>query len=231
MKTLCIVGNSHVASLKQGWDAIRRRYPDVEITFFGSPANSLSAVEARGATIVPANKNLEKAFEFTSGGKREIATGEYSAFLCYGMGLQLPVVDLRLSSAVRQALLKDSIQSTLSMKVATLLRAVSGNPVHVGHNPQFATPRKPKVTRTHPYAQVFDSLADVMRPDGLTLVPQPAATLDTDGWSTRPEFGIGSKRLVIGEEERLHPESERAHMNGVFGELYLTELLSRISWR
>lgn len=233
MKSLCVIGNSHIASLKQGWDRIARDYQDIELVFFGSPANSLYAMEVRGGSLVPGNKNLEEAFAFTSGGKREIVTAEYSAFLCYGMGLQLPAVEPGYSSAVWQAILRDSTTSSLNLTVARLLRKATPVPVHIGHNPQLATPRKANPAHSQSYAKVFDPLAKLLAADDFLLMPQPAATLDVDGWSTRPQFSAGSKRLVIGHDapERQHPENERAHMNDVFGEMYLRELLPRVKWR
>lgn len=207
-------------------------YRDFELTFFGSPANSLYALEARGGSLVPGNKVLEEAFAFTSGGKCEIVTAEYSAFFCYGMGLQLPAVEPGYSSAVWQAVLSDSSASSLNLVIARLLRRATQLPVHIGHNPQQATPRKANAVGSQSYQKVFDSLSKLLAPDKFLLMPQPVATLDADGWSTRSQYSAGSKRLVIGHDapERLHPENERAHMNDVFGEMYLRELLPRLTW-
>jgi len=34
---ICVISNSHAASLKNGWETIGERFPNIDITFFAAP--------------------------------------------------------------------------------------------------------------------------------------------------------------------------------------------------
>ncbi len=92
---VCVIGNSQISTIKLGWDASKARYPAVELSFFGSIAQSLNSARADGRSIVPTSKDLERAFRLTSGGSDRLCVDDYDIFLIVGSGLAVHwVVDL-----------------------------------------------------------------------------------------------------------------------------------------
>ena len=225
-KKLCVIGNSHVAALKSGWEKMRDDFKDIEVTFFASAGKSLSCLELRGASLVPRNKPIAEILSFTSGGLSEVAIPDYSAFLCYGLGLQLPALDQRLSTACSNAVLRDALDQSLNLRIARMLRSATQAPIYVAHNPQQATSHEPEKTfPRQSYATLSRELGRLLEPDALALAAQPASTLDDD-WTTKSHYASGSVRLDTGRRtpNRAHPDNERVHMNGAFGTAYLSEL-------
>ena len=58
MMKICVLGNSHIASLKNGWDRVGQKYPDIELVFFGARGAGLDGLELDGKALVAANDDL-----------------------------------------------------------------------------------------------------------------------------------------------------------------------------
>lgn len=228
MKKICVIGNSHIASLKLGWDTLKPAFPGIELTFFGARARALDGLAVRGDALVAGDKELAKALEVTSGGLSRIAAADYDVFLVYGLDFILPRLGAHLSEAVRRACLQDVHAGSLNGKVCAQLRQVTGLPVFVGHNPQLADGSSAEDSLA--YEALFATPCRVGAARDMAVVCQPAATL-AGGWSTRREFAEGSVRLDIGKggADVKHPQGEVKHMNARFGEVYLREFLSALA--
>ncbi len=98
-KSICCIGTSHLGCLKSGWDEVEADYPEIRMTFFGAPntgmAELIAAVALSNGSIIPQSASLERYFEFTSGGSKEIKIGNYDAFVIIGCGIGLtPILDI-----------------------------------------------------------------------------------------------------------------------------------------
>lgn len=220
---ICVLGNSHVASLKLGLAKLPVAQKNVSVDFFASRANSLRALRLEKNRLMPMNVNLAKAISHTSGGKGEITLDEYDAFLVYGLGFPLPLVQKHLSSAVRRQVCRDTVEQTLSFRTCLLLRQGTDKPVYVGHDPQpSARGVDPDLSRLLPYDEVYGMMKIELSGTHLLLTAQPRQTL-ADTWFTKSEFSKGSVRLDIGDEKssELHGDVDNKHMNGEFGRLWL----------
>lgn len=223
---VCILGNSHTASLKLGWDAIRDQWPAVDITFFASRAQGLAGLEFRdGVRLVPNNPDLARDIAYTSGGHDNVDLRSYEVFLVYGTWLMLPPQDPRLSCAVRRAALEDVIEASLNFRICSMLLRCPGTLVYSGHDPQPASEGEAPCACS--YAEILAEAAKVASEWGVRLVGQPASTLG-NGWNTAYALSRGSRRLDLGDSisNELHVDWDVIHMNGTFGRAYLEDFLS-----
>jgi len=227
---VCVLGNSHVGCLKQGWDLMREAYPNVDLTFFAARSDGLSglylsagALKARGALLVDSIRH-------TSGGLDCIKGEDYDVFFLHGLNFSFPRCDYLLSSAVRSDLLKDVWRSSLNYKVGLLVKSMTSFPVYIGHNPQVSSRREIlENSGKYTYADLYVHMGNIIRDDGFELISQPESTI-VNNWNTSLSFSIGSSRLDVGDENSNdeHPPSDLRHMNAAFGRLYLEGLFKHV---
>lgn len=230
---LCVLGNSHVASLKSGWDAISGDYPDVSITFFAARQRALDGLHLQEGKLVPQTDILAKNIAFTSGGLTQVDLQSYDAFLCYALGLPTPVLDPRYSSAVTKLIFSDVFSRSLNIKIARLIRRGTTKPLYIAPNPRVAdTPHTPKpgLTKQLDYRATIALMQRELNLDRSKIIPQPPETL-TPGGFTLGRFSIGSIRLDVGDaiSGEVHPASDIEHMNRDFGTIWIRNFLKQIN--
>lgn len=227
---ICILGDSHTAALNMGWDRIRADYPGVAITIFAARGPTMGYLEAEGTDLVPGSPSLQQAMEYTSGREARVRTGEFDMFAVCGMFLMPLWTQVGLSRAVITTANAEQYLLSTSGKVATLLRSVTPAPIHVMPKPLVAQrPGPPVAQAVPPYLEQIALMTRHFELEKLQFVCQPAETMP-DGWSTRPDFSIGSSRLAIAPEMEgsVHPGRETNHMNADFGELALARFLKAV---
>lgn len=227
MINICIMGNSHVGSLKRGWDVINKDYHKIKITFFAQRSDGLKDLVVQDGKLSPNNNELSKALEFTSGGRTEIVPNQYDIFIIYGANANVNFdMDFQFySKAVIEASLRDFVTSTLSFSLLQKLKSVTNKSVYIGHVPLIAaTQIQPGIPPDKYLARVKLMNEAVYHPLNAELVKQPAATI-VNGNNTHPDFSKGSKRLAIGDsfDDEHHPEDDMDHMNDLFGSMWLEE--------
>lgn len=231
MMKICIMGNSHVGSLKRGWDEIVGNYPEQEITFFAQRADGLNELISKNGKLIPKSEELAKALEFTSGGKKEINPSEYDVFVIYGAGANINFVkdNQFYSSAVIESSLNDLVANTLSFNLLKRLRTLTTKAVFIGHMPLIAAKEVLSEDIPDDYIARVALINDVIyHPLNAELVTQPLSTI-VNGNNTHPDFSKGSKRLAIGDsfDDEYHPDDDTGHMNDKFGAIWLTEFFKK----
>jgi hypothetical protein len=91
---ICVIGNSHVNALKQGWEDIAATCPDHRLTFFASLGDRIGKLELVEGCLVPQDPALLKNIVFTSGGLDRIVLADYDVYLVYGLQLRLSNIRL-----------------------------------------------------------------------------------------------------------------------------------------
>ena len=225
---LCILGNSHAASLKQGWDLLRSRYPTLAVVFFAARGDGLSGLTLANDCLVPNTELLAQAIRHTSGGLGEVPLGEYDAFVCYGLGYHVQPLPspVSYSRALLEALSRDVFMDSLSGKLSSLIRALSAAPIFIGHNPLHAVLVEPTVAAARgEYSAAVAMTNRALAPDGISVIAQPTETF-AQPWVTDPGFARGSTRLDVGDffSGKPHLDSDMQHMNSDFGARWLTAL-------
>lgn len=90
---LAVLGNSHLAAFKLGWDALAAAGDplsrEVSPVFFGAPREGLKHIRHEGGVIVPTRKDIVEGFERMSGGHRDIRLAEYDAVLLVGLNVNI----------------------------------------------------------------------------------------------------------------------------------------------
>lgn len=224
---LCVVGNSHMGSLKLAWDDLAPARPDLTVGFFGLPAGGLRALapEADGRLGVadPAHRRL---LAQVTGGDPLLDPLAWDGFVLVGLAVNLrqadPALwpDRRLSSALRAALVRARFAPTTMAHVLGLLRARTACPVWLvpqpaaRRRPDEAAPVLPPHAPTH-----AEALADfrLALEDGATrLVAQPEDTLQ-DGFWTDARYGEGAVGLATATGARAKDAGDHGHMNAAFG--------------
>lgn len=231
MMRICMLGNSHIASLKNAWMEIGSMHPDCDLVFFASRQEGLSALQLKDNALIPTNDDAARDIRFTSGGHATIQLDEYDAFVTYGLLLSLPSLDRRLSSAVLRRSIVDGISNTLNIRLCKTIREGSSKPIFIGHNPLRAAPDPKLELRTNmlDYNQLVDIVDSALGIENASLIRQPEQTI-VRGWFTLGEYSRGSTRLDVGDNasNAPHPDHDYDHMNKAFGALWLHSLFRRL---
>jgi hypothetical protein len=227
---LCVLGNSHAAALKTGWDDIKSGFMQCQLTFFASRGIGLAGLVLNGCRLVPSSPECLKDIAFTSAGKDAIGLDEYDVFVVYGLGLGLPRFDQRYSSAVVGEGRADLLMRSLNTRIARLIRSASAAPICIGHAPQSATVDDRKTANNElTYYEVLERMQQAINIENAHLIAQPAESL-VNGWHTKAKYSKGSTRLDVGDHisNEVHPNSDMMHMNAEFGALYLRSLFQQL---
>lgn len=230
---IAILGNSHVICLKQGWDRMRSDIDDVEVTFFASKGPGLSNLRCEAGALVATDEALIEDLRYSSGGTREIVAAAYDAFLVAGVGGRLPRIRTRFSSAVQAQCLRDWTDSSLNARICAMLRSLTPAPIYAMHAPAAAAGASrsdPEASLSHD--DVFRQAALEFERIGARLLPQPASTLESNGF-TKADYAVGSLRWsVFGAHPPQHfPDTDIAHMNADFGEIAMQAFFERLDIR
>lgn len=229
MTRIFVIGNSHVGSLKQGWDRICEDTDDVELVFFAHRGEKIGALRLRGRSLIATSEDLKDALRFTSGGRDKIDLNDADLVLLYGMRLRVPHdTGCTYSVGVRNQALKDQVNRSISYALLKKIRSISEVPVVVGHDPLPAS-RHDRPGDSRQYSDRVRAMNDLMfLPLNARLLNQPMQTVES-GFQTKTEYTSNSTRIAIGtrRDNELHPEKDIRHMNAEFGEMFLTELLER----
>ncbi|MES2144715.1 MAG: hypothetical protein V4516_10245, partial [Pseudomonadota bacterium] len=90
---LCVIGNSHVAAFKLGWDQLAARGDAltraIAPTFFGAPRDGLKNLAVRDGRLVPTADFVRDHFARMSGGRADVDPAVYDGFLLVGLGASM----------------------------------------------------------------------------------------------------------------------------------------------
>lgn len=89
MKRVCVLGNSHLAAVKLGWDQRAAARPDLHCDFFGAPKNGLAEVVFEDGFIIPQTEEVRGAFAMTSSGQEKVRLDAYDSFVTVGLGFSM----------------------------------------------------------------------------------------------------------------------------------------------
>lgn len=234
MKRICVLGDSHAAALKKGWDRIAPERPDCVLTFFPAPAHLVGDLVVSGNALVANGGKLGSLFATASGGLDRIAA-DYDHYLVCGYGLTVATVRgaylsaLQPDRAPRARFLDETmaaLRGTAMMEVMTRLRAVTARPVTM-----LAAPLAARETfwdnlerRGHALAFVetfFGACRRLAADFDAAFLPQPKRTLHPRGM-TRPRYARNAAKLS-GTDDDGH------HMNAEYGAIVLAAALDAIA--
>ncbi|WBU63538.1 hypothetical protein [Paracoccus aerodenitrificans] len=160
---LCLIGNSHLAAMKLGWDKLVEENDPLinghSITCYGAPRDMLRHVEVRDGCLVPTSPKVRKQFTMLSGQER-LDPNDYDVFLLVGLGASFKRV-LRLyngcrwpgvgkqphmplvSSDFARSLLIEGYLGTRLSDMGQKLMSVTNKPVFALHEPLWSPRTSP----------------------------------------------------------------------------------------
>lgn len=243
---VCVIGNSHVGALRQGWMRLSTDFPDTNITFFASPQKDMHSLEMHEGNLVSRMPRAVRSMKYTSGGQDRIAVDQYDAFaISLGIGIKalmqvfrvhrsraMPSSGHLISDEFALASVYDSISKSAATRIARAIRARTASPIIIIETPLpnrlilKKSPRSawPEAAKMVPVLKtLLDPAVDKIS-GNLSLIyhPQPRETIK-HGF-TLDEYSIGSKRLSSRETE--HAPDEPHHMNANYGRVVLKEMLA-----
>ena len=220
---ICVIGNSHVASLKLGWEEVSSDFPQAEIVFFAARGGQMSRLRVKGGSLIAGNGRLAAQLAVTSGGISEIRPQAYDAFVICGLGFYLPRLEAGVSRALRQAAALDFFLNSVLHGVFTKLRSLTEKKIWVGPAPLEAEYSDGAGHPMMDYAALADDMAAILSDPVSGILGQPATTVQAD-LTTGIHYSDGSLRLPVRRTDAkyaAHPPGESKHMNVRFGALWL----------
>lgn len=232
-RKICIVGNSHIGSLKRGWHHLKPEHGDkFSITFFGHRANRLEHLEPDGTALVPTNDDLRESLIFTSEGKDRIVPEHYDTTLLYGMSAQawLLPINFTYSSAALTRAAFDLVDGRLSMVTLQKIRSIYDGTIEIGHDPLPAMEKLDEESSSN-YENGINQLNKIIYSKlNSNICCQPIESI-VNGKNTESSYSAGSRRLAVNEKlgDEHHNQDDRVHMNDKFGLIWLRTFLSNLS--
>ncbi len=228
MKRIAVLGNSHVACVKNAWDERGRNFQDFQLVFFADRGTSLDGLVVQKSKLLAVDEDLARRIGFTSGGRTEVDPLEYDAFLLVGLGLTLEYLSSEtFSRAVFRQAAVDSATASTSVMLARRLRSISDKPILVVPCPLLAVRPDSPAVEPRLLAEIVGVLRQmIFDPIGVQFVEQPASSIAKGFW-TKHKFSSGAGRLDLGDgmAGQIHPVRDRKHMNTAYGRLLLQIVL------
>jgi hypothetical protein len=241
--SICIIGNSHAAALRQGWKAIAGDYPQVSITFFAAPGPLLREVVVEERALVSTNERLSAFFRMTSGGKAEIRPSDYDRIVVAGSGIGiarfselyrthrpfdlLSAGTVPISQPCLAASARGFLSSSTGFRIARMLKApvtfipepfpAAGVAASDRWRPIWSDPR----IRRNAALTFGSALCEAAARLDSAVLQQPPGTMS--GEFTLQEYSRDSMVFTL---ERKHRVDDHCHMNGDYGALVLQRLLA-----
>jgi hypothetical protein len=242
MTRLCVIGNSHIVSLRDGWESVSGEFPGVEATFFGAPVWLMRRLQRSGSELVAGTPELAERFASSSGGHSSIA-GSYDAYIVYGLALS-PAALSGLWEAYRsldyaadgRALLSRRChhQAVLALLTATpagrtltMLSRATRAPILL-----LAAPMRSDEDPAYLEAPIGNGddralndsflagCRDLAHKNGARFAQQPQATLGACPLTTLRRFALGAG--LTGPKT----EGDLIHMTGEYGALLLRQVFA-----
>ena len=248
--SVCFIGDSHVAAIRQALDDPRCAAHADRVDIFGSRGSGLFSLRAEDGALVTDEKKVRQDLNFT-GGARKIKLGKYDAFCIVGGLVKLQLVDdvvenyatvgmgltgrHLVSETLMRQMFEEAMRQTLSFHLVNLV-AASGKPLfHVPcplPSEDVMTHRKGSVLRSiveaglaEAHLRRFSDARDAIIGSRATIIEQPDATVAAP-FFTKRDYGVGSVRLAKKQVE--HGDDDFNHMNQDYGVLMLNRAMEVI---
>ena len=240
MTKVCVIGNSHIAALKLGWDLLvaQGQAPDLAPTFFGAPSDGVRHIRAEGGALVPKRDDIAGHFT-TMAGKDRIILDDYDLFFLVGLNISVKRI-LRFYKTHAWVGLKGTEGKVLvhpgfardflterygDTLMGVTLAHLAGRKVVAMAEPFWAEWIRGGAPETAEYGwdrailagdgpalgAMFRQTVAAALP-GARFLPQPEATV-AHGITTANAFNKDASRLISGEGGG----TDAAHMNADFG--------------
>lgn len=251
---VCILGSSHIAAWKLGWERIRNHHAGLSLTFFGSRGLTLQELKVAGDRLSSDSAMVTRFMAMTSGGKTEIVGAEYDAFVVIALGFRSREAlriyrECRAEShkgvAGRLALVSDAcfdaallglMRKTVAFNVVSKVREITDRPILLAPQPAMsdeilsgqsrwiALQEAIEVGDDRLLAESFGRISRAVENPQLKVLDQPAETMSSP-MLTAAKFQVGAPHMDEIQEAR---EDDLMHMNGEYGVIAVQHMMNRL---
>lgn len=220
---ICVIGNSHVAALKQGWErvSVQREYSDVSLDFFAAPRDGVKQLKYRDGALSTDDPELKSHMRTSSQGMEKIVVADYDVFVIHGLLSLNKVARTYVSARHRDfSFVGGLIEASLAVKLQRVIEGL-GVPVFLSTEPMFSETvlsaetnygydafAKQGLSLTRTGEALVDQWRSCIR--DLPVVEQPEDTI-VGGMFTRSEY--------------LSKRSDSLHMNQEFGAKMMDKII------
>lgn len=249
---ICILGNSHLASIKLGWEESKSLHVNYKVDFFGAPSKNLKNLRQDGHFLITDDEFTQSALKKTSKGREKIHLDDYDAFLIVGSGFGIVQASIimethgyigeqtqiisqyTLSESCFQDALSDSLKNSTGMFVYNMIcESIDKKNVFLLEQAyptkQISQPNQiynnSSKSNLELANKIYIRIKKQMSAKSINILCQPVETKDGE-IHTREKYSIGSVRLLNGNP---HPETDFMHMNEQFGKLALLEFFKHLN--
>ncbi len=239
---LCVIGNSHLAALKLGWDELKAKgqAPDMEVTFFGAPSDGVRHVRLEDGRLTPKRKDIAEHFE-RMGGTPHIQLDDYDGFFLIGLNVSVKRIlrfykthawvglkgtegKVLVAPGFARDFLTERYGDTLmgvtashlqGRKVLALAEPLWAEWIRAGapETPEYGWDAAITAGDGEAIGAMFRATVAASLPPHAQFLPQPDITV-AHGITTRLAYNKDASRLISGEGGG----TDAAHMNGAFGQ-------------
>lgn len=241
MRRICVIGDSHVAALKLGWEALRAELSGLQLDFYAAPKPHMGGFAVEDGKLVATSKPLKKFLEHTAEGRFSI-DGSYALYLVCGIGAGIeavvPVVKKLLAGAFETEDADDQIKSAFARQLRDVeasvflekLRMITEAPIALIAKPLPGAGTLAKMLKeagedarvADLYAQAFDHV--LRKRSRARFLSQPVETLGDSPLATAEQFFLQPARIAV-----QGAEGDGHHANGEYGAIVLRSALTRMA--
>lgn len=150
MKHICIVSDSSVNSIRNGWPLVESAYPDCKLTYFAAARGNMVTLEVAGDRVISRDPHCAQRMRVSSKGLDGIRD-EYDCFMLFALAFNFnfvvnvymahwfesenPDERVPISDACFECAVEDSLRGSISVATVQKLRHISQAPIAVWPTP------------------------------------------------------------------------------------------------
>lgn len=250
MRQVCVIGNSHIAAIKLGWDIVQSEHPDIKLTFFGSPGRDLNDLRVENGSLVPGSEKTLENLRSTSEGESEIRVENFDVFLIVALDFgirrleeiyrnyrseehkNLRSADQYISNACFMQAARGSLKDTWAFDIAKKLKQLVDRPILILPQPLPSE----DITLVRPFwrtmvqygddvslAHSFARISSELAESDKHILRQPDETKAGEIFTKR-KYCEGAVRFRGNFNTKL-PDGEFKHMNQEYGVVALRNIV------
>ena len=247
-----VIGNSHLAAFKLGWEIIKSDFPNIDLVFFGSPATTMRSFEINENGLFPKTDILKENIKWTSDGFEYIPK-DMSGYILVGMGYSfLHLLALQkvhrlfdyydensthqlISESYFNKAMEGTLYNSNASTIVDMLKQITDAPMYYAPNPYPSISVVDDSSDKYEYFKFTEimerafryyneSVDTVFTDKGVRFFSQPEETI-VNSMFTRERYSKNSVKLKRGLKA-LHDPQDYFHMNDQFGAMSLRDILS-----
>jgi hypothetical protein len=160
MTRVCIISDSHVQAMQEGWSLVQNGRPDCEVTFFAAAQENMKTLEVSAGRLISNDARCAHRMRRSSNGLEGI-DGDYDQYLLAGLEfgfhpairlwrtfrIECESTDERtpVSDACFGCAIEDNLRETILVVTVEKLREITDRPITVLPYPMRCRPETPKI--------------------------------------------------------------------------------------